>query len=142
MSEFNVREFRSIFLDDMLGRGMSREVYAMRGDDSVVVKIETETRQFQNVEEWACWQWVDGTPMARWFAPCVSISGAGTILMQRRVTPMRPGERPDKLPAFLCDLKPENFGVYQGKVVCCDYGTVLCAIRTSSKRMVRAKWRS
>jgi hypothetical protein len=113
----------------------------MRGDESVVVKIESGSRSFQNVEEWLAWTWVKGTAMAKWFAPCISVSAAGSILIQQRVTPMRKGERPGKLPAFLCDLKPENFGMYQGRIVCCDYGTVLSSIRTASKRMVVAKWR-
>lgn len=140
-SSFFEKEARSIFLGDMIGSGQSREVYVLHGDERVVVKIEQGARQFQNVEEWALWNWVRETPMARWFAPCVSISSAGSILIQKRVTPMRENERPKLLPSFLCDLKPENFGMYRGAIVCCDYGTALSSIRKTSKRMVKPKWR-
>lgn len=139
---FMEREFRSIICGDLIGRGAARSTYLFRGDESVVIKIETRGGSFQNVSEWELWGWVDKTPMARWFAPCVDISSSGAILTQRRVTPLREGERPAKLPAYLCDLKTENFGMYQGRVVCCDYGTVFSAIRSASARMVRAKWRS
>lgn len=140
-SSFFENEARSLFLGDFLGRGSTREVYAIHSDDSSVIKIETGSRAFQNVEEWSCWTWLKHLPISDWFAPCISISAAGSMLIQRRVYPMRPGERPVKVPAFLCDLKPENFGMLDGRPVCCDYGTVLSAIRQSHKHLVKADWR-
>lgn len=135
-------EFRSMFLGDLLGEGMSRKVYVIRGVDNAVIKIEDRSRYFQNIAEWEIWGWVKDTKMERWFAPCIDISNSGAILTQRRVFPMREKEKPTALPAYLCDLKSENFGVLDGRVVCCDYGTMLSAVRTMSGKMKKADWRA
>jgi hypothetical protein len=141
MTEFLYNEARSILLGNRLGEGMSREVFELRTNPAYVIKIETRGQSFQNAAEWETWNWVNGGPLAKWFAPCEFISSCGVLLIQRKVAPLRDSELPARVPAFLCDLKIENFGLLNGKFVCCDYGTVPSAIRLVAKRMHRAKWR-
>lgn len=142
MSEFLYGELQSVVCGDLLGEGSARKVYVCKLNSDHVVKVETRGGSFQNVSEWETWSWVQGSQMARWFAPCEFISNCGSILIQKRVEPIRLNERPPMLPAFLCDLKRENFGILGGKIVCCDYGTVPSAIRNASRRMVRVEWRT
>lgn len=141
LTDFLYREATSILCGDFLGEGSARKVYALRTNPEYVVKVEERGGSFQNVAEWDIWSWVKAGPMQKWFAPCEMISTCGVILVQRKVDSMRLSDRPLRLPQFLCDLKPENFGVFEGRIVCCDYGTVGSAIRTVPRNMVRAEWR-
>lgn len=144
MSEFFYNEMRSVVLGDMLGQGVGRQVYLCKLNQDYVVKVEEKGRSFQNVSEWDAWDWVShgGAPdMAQWLAPCEFISNSGSMLIQRRVEPIRQCELPAKVPAFLGDLKLENFGMLNGRVVCCDYGTIGVALRRTDKRLVKAVWR-
>lgn len=152
-------ELEHLFIGRKLGEGTARKVYALKdpwswtthnetgapiNDDrnpSFVVKFEkTERGAFQNAQEWAVWKWVRGTTMEKWFAPCEAISPCGMYLIQRRVEPLRANELPKKLPAFLQDIQQENFGRLGEKIVCCDYGTNVAAIRSSNKRLVKVDW--
>lgn len=141
MSKFQEREYKSVLCADLIGKGSAREVYHLKTNADFVVKIETRIRSFQNIAEWEIWSFVQGGPLEKWFAPCQFISNAGTVLIQRKVTPLRECELPKKLPALLGDLKIENFGLLNGRFVCCDYGTGVHAIRTASRRMIKADWR-
>ena len=142
MSKFRYRELRSVALGDLLGEGLSRKVYVCKLNSHYVVKIEAGGGSFQNIAEWDTWSWLSTEPaMARWLAPCEFISTCGMMLIQRRVEPIRRGELPKKLPAFLTDIKLDNFGMLHGKVVCCDYGTIGASVRRAPKRMVKAVWR-
>lgn len=143
------KELKSLFLGKKIGEGMSRKVYQytdpLTGSfDRAVVKYEGRfvDGHFQNVAEWEIWTWVRGTPMQKWFAPCYAISPCGLYLVQARVDPLRSKEWPKRLPSFLTDLKPENFGMFEGRVVACDYGTGVSAIRSSGARMVPCNWRT
>ena len=42
-----------------------------------------------------------------------------------RTQPMRPGEEPEKMPAWLTDHKRANYGRLGKRIVCHDYGTNL-----------------
>lgn len=140
MSKHYYRELKAVVCGSLIGEGVARSVYECRHDPKYVVKIETVSRSFQNVSEWEAWEWLRGTKRGNWLAPCLSISPNGLILLQRRVTPMRDSERPKKIPAFLTDIKTDNFGWLDGRVVCIDYGTILSNIRHASERMVKANW--
>ena len=130
-----------LVVGERIGGGISREVYEFRPNNDLIIKFDTNSRSFQNVSEWETWGWVRGTRMARWFAPCVQISPCGTVLLQRRCEPLQKKQIPRKLPAFLCDFKPENFGLLEGKVVCLDYGTAWSCIRSVPKQLVKVDWR-
>lgn len=141
MTKLRYREAKWMLCGDLIGRGSARETYHCRANSSYVIKIETKGGSFQNVAEWDTWSWLNGGPMAKWLAPCEYISPCGLILMQRKVEPVRCGELPKRLPEFLCDLKPENFGMMDGRFVCCDYGNVGSALRRTSTKMTKAEWR-
>lgn len=137
------RESMFLLLDDTerLGYGSGREVYACRVRPELVVKLEAERYSFQNIREWEVWQSIQYTPWAKWFAPCESISPNGSALLQRRTTPVPEGRLPDRVPVFLTDLKPDNFGMFEGRVVCHDYGNHLMLENGMTNRMKKAQWR-
>lgn len=124
----------------LLGEGIHRKVFACRLDESLVVKVENdeEYRSFANVFEWQ--NWTDhqfNQSVAKWLAPCTMISPCGLVLIQKRVQPLRESERPEKLPAFLTDVKDANFGLFEGRVVASDYSTI---IANASTRLRKAEW--
>ena len=130
-------DFIRTFLGDRLGFGVARQVYALHGQTALVAKIETTAQSFQNITEWQLWHEVQFTPWARWFAPCRRISPCGIVLIQERTRPLPPGELPKELPDFFTDLKPENFGLIDGQVVCHDYALHLASSNGLSKARVR-----
>lgn len=125
-----------------LGSGAAREVFSFRVDPAYVVKFET-TKTFQNMLEWETWTWVRGTKAEKWFAPCAWISDMGSVLIQKRVRPMGEKEYPIRMPEWLADFKPNNYGWYNGRIVCCDYGTnqLIRAGLAGPTKMQKIEWR-
>ena len=115
MSNHIHEEGFNLLCGELLGRGMSRQVFACHLRDDLVVKTESGHGNFQNVIEWETWQRVRDTPFAVHFAPCHSISPCGAVLIQSRTRPAGLGEFPRLMPAFLCDFKRTNYGVIAGK---------------------------
>lgn len=114
-------DFISIFLGSLIDTGLSRTVYGCRMDNSLVIKIEQDDYYKQNVAEWLIWDHVaHNEKYSRWFAPCEWLSPNGRVLLQKRTFPIE--TLPKRLPPYLGDQKPENFGLYKGRVVCHDYG--------------------
>jgi hypothetical protein len=132
------RETFWMLVDERLGGGMSRSVWSSKVLPDMVVKVEDAAEHFQNVVEWETWQRVKGTAYERWFAPCEAISPCGAVLLMARTKPA--ARYPDKMPAFLCDFKRTNYGVYKGRVVCHDYGTNMLFENGMTKRMWKANW--
>lgn len=123
-----------------LGEGCYRKVYAL--DDARVLKVEEQGRSFSNVHEWTIWNDVQGTKWERWFAPCLDMDAFGTALIQARTTPLTDRQwcAFKQIPDFLSDLKPDNFGMLKGRVVCHDYGNHGCFRRAFTKgRLVERK---
>jgi len=135
--------FNSLLTGGWLGAGIHRTVYTCPLRDDLVIKVETVNdgaqRNFANVREWEFWnEHQDCEKIARWLAPCIMISYDGRLLAQKRVAPLAYDEKmPDKLPAFLTDLKRSNFGKLNGKLVCTDYGFT---IPSPSVRLKKAHW--
>lgn len=121
-----------------LGAGVYREVYECLLLEDCVVKVESGSRNFSNQLEWEIWHEVKDTPFEKWFAPCVSISPNGSVLVQKRTS--RPLAFPDKVPAFFTDLKQENYGWFNGHLVAHDYGNNLLFQTGLTKRMKKARW--
>ncbi|MDO8742028.1 MAG: hypothetical protein Q7J45_00625 [bacterium] len=145
MSEHIHKEAFNLLCGELIGHGMSRQVFACLLRDDLVVKTESDSRRFQNVVEWETWQRVKDTPMAIHFAPCHSISPCGSVLVMSRTRPAGLDEFPKLMPAFLCDFKRTNYGVIAGKkgattFVCHDYGTSLLFENGMTKRQRRAHW--
>ncbi|MEX2126942.1 MAG: hypothetical protein WD871_01695 [Xanthobacteraceae bacterium] len=107
-----------------LSFGISREVFAYKLDERLVIKFERGAYAFQNVVEWETWERVEDSPaLKRWLAPCTAISPCGRVLVQRRTWPVPPHVKmPKRVPALLADLKRDNWGYLDGRIVCHDYG--------------------
>lgn len=126
-----------------LGEGIHREVFECHIAPQYVVKVERDLdhRSFSNVHEWQFWlDNKDNPGVAKWLAPCYFMSPDGRILLQHRVRPAHSSdELPTQLPAFLNDLKPQNFGWLDGNFVCVDYAG---HIDNPSKRLKKVNWRT
>lgn len=108
-----------------LGEGIARTVYSCKMRSDLVIKIETRGQSFQNVMEWELWGEIEHHKMlARWFAPCEFMSPCGTVLAMRRTEPVPMARLPKSMPEMLTDLKPSNYGLLDGRVVCHDYGFI------------------
>lgn len=134
------RDAFNMLCGERIGEGAFRTVYECRIRDDLVVKVEaSESRHFSNVMEskfHADHQFNDR--VARWLAPIEYLSLDGRILLQKRVRPVGHGDvLPTHLPAFLTDIKRENFGWLNGELVCIDYAMT---IPNPSVRMRKAEW--
>ena len=139
MNDFIHREALGILRDDdPIGSGVARKVYNSPLFPDCVVKIENTAGSFQNVIEWNTWLNVKDTKRAKWFAPCVAISPCGGILIQKKTQPAV--KFPTRLPKFLGDTKPSNYGMYQGRFVCHDYGFDYFLKGGLSPGLVEAVW--
>lgn len=134
------RDFFQLMTGEMLGSGVGREVWTLKENPDLVVKFETGAQSFQNIMEWEVWERIQFTEHARWFAPCVRISGCGTILIQKRTERLPASRLPKQVPTFFTDLKAENWGDLNGKAVCHDYGYHLLMEKGMSKRMRKVEW--
>lgn len=147
MSDNNAtwRQSFDLLCADLIGRGMSRNVFSSKLLPDCVVKVEEDAGRFQNIIEWETWQRVKDTDHAKWFAACRWISPNGTILIMERTRPPAPREFLDKMPVFLCDFKRTNYGMAslgkgRERLVCHDYGTHLMFENGMSNRLKKADW--
>jgi hypothetical protein len=125
-----------------IGSGCYRDVYIFKPDDRFVIKIERDQSRgnFANAMEWRnyinCREW---PAMAKWLSPCEAISADGRIMLQRRVKRSVDGEGikyPLKIPSLFTDTKRANWGLLNGKFVCCDYSF----FSQCDFKMKKAKW--
>lgn len=125
----------------LIGEGIHRKVFRCRIRDDLVVKVECDEnwRYFGNVHEMKFWNDHEHQPhIVKWLAPCEYLSPDGRIMLQKRTIPLRDGDEiPDKLPSFLTDIKRENFGLIDGKIVCHDYAMTIPA---PSMRLKKVEW--
>lgn len=124
-----------------LGSGMSRKVFASRTNADQVLKLESSST-FQNVMEWEVWSIArDCKQLSKWFAPCVEISTYGQWLIQKRTHPIEKRHLPKLVPTAFTDLKAANWGWLDGRVVCHDYGTIMCRLLNErSSKLRKADW--
>lgn len=132
------KDFLDLFAGEKLGSGIARCVYECNLDETLVIKVEMRSQNFQNVLEWENWRcWGEVKDIGIWLAPCVDISPCGTVLLQKRTKPVEQAELPEMLPRFLTDTKVGNFGKYDGRIVCHDYAHI---ITTAQSRTRKAEW--
>ena len=130
----------NLLCGDLIGRGIHREVFECRIRPDLVVKVEKDAdRRFANVLEMHIWSDFHlYEPVAKWLAPCDYLSYDGRILLQRRVRPLHTNDKlPDKLPAFLSDIKRANFGTLDNRLVCVDYALAITRFVTRERAV---KW--
>lgn len=134
------KEVFRLLCEDEIGSGMSRRVWTSPFLPGRVVKTEEGSRRFQNVFEWETWNQVKDTKWARWFAPCVTISPCGGVLVMERTS--RPTEKQfvARMPVFLTDFKRENYGMLKGRLVCHDYGTNVLMQTGLNDRLKKVEW--
>jgi len=123
-----------------LGEGLHRTVFLCAFDPTLVIKVEnTDWPEHKNIAEFNNWQEnCDAPTFGKWLAPCVRISPEGRVLIQKRTEPIHHRDLPAMLPAFLTDIKQENFGWYDGRIVAHDYPRLNGPL---SKRLRKADWR-
>lgn len=105
----------------LIGEGAYRKVFECKLRPDLVVKVEdAEYRRFCNVLEMNVWNCASDA-VRKWLAPCEFLSPDGRVLLQRRCEPVDRATLPDMLPAFMMDIKAENFGRYKGRLLMTDY---------------------
>lgn len=124
-----------------LGEGTYRTVFECAIDPTRVVKHDNG-RNFSNINEWQVHSEFAGTPLEKWLAPVLWLSPRGLWLIQAKTLPIDISQMPDKIPAVFADTKVENWGLYQGRPVCHDYGNhnVYTLARKSGLALRRANW--
>ena len=127
---------------EYIGRGAYRSVYEYNLDHRYVIKVEPENTGC-NLVEYMIWEEVKGLVgslewVKDWFAPCGWISPNGKLLTMRKTKDLD-RDRPDKVPKFLWDVKPDNFGWIGNKFVCHDYGQLYNMV-SYPKGMKKIKW--
>ena len=131
-------EFFCMIAGRILGAGQFRIVYEHEHRDDLVLKFEPNSRSFQNIAEWDFWNDnKNNKRIARWLAPCEFISSCGIILAMKKTIKPQLADYPNMVPEFLADLKRNNFGLYEGRLVAHDYG--LYNVNTPLKRR-KADW--
>ena len=140
----NARTFEDAFnllCGEKIGAGIHRTVFECRIRPDLVVKVENddEWRYFANVQEMKFWSDFQHAPTwSKWLASCEYMSPDGRILLQRKATPIREvDDLPSQLPAFLTDIKRENFGWIDENLVCIDYAMV---ITNPSLKLKKVEW--
>lgn len=128
---------------EQLGSGEHRTVYAMKGTENIVIKIENKPGVFANIKEYVNFNehgHTDG--LGEFLCPVIIISETGNILLMRRSRPIKSfKELPERIIKCLIDLKIENFGWLGDQLVCHDYS--LLAIGqciTGPMPTKRARW--
>lgn len=142
MDEDTYKDSFNLLCGKKIGQGIHRQVFSCTIRPDLVVKVEDdEYRYFANILEQKFWddhQYFD--KVAKWLAPCEYLSPDGRILLQKRCDPVPSDYKmPDKLPAFLSDLKRTNFGILDGRLVCVDYAMT---IPNPSLRLRKADFRT
>ena len=126
-----------------IGSGSYRSVFEYNIDDRFVVKVEPLNTNC-NQTEYRLWEEIKGLHsdlafVPKWFAPVEWISPNGRILLMRKTSYKPSKERPTKIPEFLTDIKPDNFGWIGNNFVCHDYGQDY-GFMHFSKKMKKAEW--
>lgn len=118
-----------------IGVGAFRNVYTLQGRPDVVLKIEMGSYDFCNIREFDLWEAAIDAGQSHWLAPVLGLSPSGTCLLMARTQPVN--KLPQFIPEWLTDTKPENWGLYEGRVVCHDYGSHLALERGITKKVKR-----
>lgn len=125
---------------EKIGKGIHRTVFECKIRPDLVVKVEDDyMRYFANVMEDKFW--TDNQfykKVADWLAPIEFLSPDARILLMRRVDPLKQSDTlPDKIPSFLSDVKRDNFGWLDGRLVCVDYAWT---VPNPSVRLKKVEW--
>lgn len=131
-----------------IGSGYSRDVYEWLPDTTKVLKVAREDNLFRgvaaNIAEFELWERVrEGefyNNAKQWLAPVHLISNDGKAMLQSRTEPVRTCELPAKIPVWITDVKQNNVGWLDGKIVFHDYAMNLIPENGLSNKTVKAYW--
>lgn len=124
-----------------LGEGAYRKVFVSQANSEQVVKFEIVSGKFCNVAEWDIWENLkDHKVLGKWMAPVRYISPNGAILIQDRTFPVEASQMPEKIPRLFCDTKIQNWGWYEGRIVCHDFGNHRLHDGGNLAQLVKADW--
>lgn len=122
-------DFFDFFCGEFLGEGAFRTVYTYGLNKDWVVKIarvaDTGSGRFDNVVEWDIYQNIKcyHPHLLKYLAKPLYLSSCGRVMIMERTTPLEEKDKlPEKIPAFLADIKRDNWGKIGRRVVCHDYG--------------------
>lgn len=109
-----------------IGQGQYRSVHEFNLDKDYVVKLEPLNTSCNTVE-YMMWDEIKGLKeelawVKDWFAPVKWISPNGRVLLMKKTEEEPDKKLPKKIPSFLWDVKPDNFGWLGKNYVCHDYG--------------------
>lgn len=138
-------DFITSLCGNHIGTGCFRSVFDYNLDNKYVIKIEPQNTSC-NLVEYMIWDEVKGLCgnldwVKNWFAPVKWISPNGRILIMKKTKDYSTKKIPDKVPAFLWDVKPDNFGWIGNKFVCHDYGQFYNMIHYPTKMQKWKKWK-
>lgn len=144
LSKREGEDLMNLLCGGLLGEGLYRKVFVCRQDASMVVKYEKPNSRCCNRVEMEMWAEMQDHVLGKWLAPCVAVSPDGTWLIQMRTEPLQLAQLPDKIPRIFCDTKINNWGMYDGRIVCHDYGNnnvLFDLARRQGSKLVPAIWR-
>lgn len=118
---------------DIIGQGRTRTVYALLDKPEWCLKVGNEEALHSEFRNQGV---IEKAGLGRWIAPCEWRDGH---FMMRRTSPASRDNYPASLPAIFVDLKYENWGMLDGRLICHDYALVRETSRPAAVRSV--KWK-
>lgn len=124
---------------ELIGSGLYRDVYSIKGTNRYVLKVERDMTQsaFCNATEFR--NYIDNREwknLSQWLAPCHIINENGNVMIQSRVKHKDPKFYPKQIPNVFTDTKYTNFGWIGKRFVACDYPVFI----QTSLRMKKCSW--
>lgn len=135
-----VEEYVKNNKDQLIGTGLTRDVYRYNIQTNLVIKIEgnsVKRNSFQNVKEYLFTKELEYCEEIKYIAKTFDISENGKYIIQEYARDVTDDEWnnfiADRSPSFLTDLKRENVGVIDDRIVVRDYGSAIMTNRFKMK---------
>lgn len=126
--------------DQLIGMGLTRDVYHYSTQPNLVIKVERNNNRrnsFQNVKEYLFTKELEYCEEIKHIAKTIDISENGKYIIQEYARDVTDDEWTkfiaDVSPSFLTDLKRENVGVIDDRIVVRDYGSSIMTNRFKMK---------
>lgn len=137
---FMGQDLARFMLGDKIAEGSFRAVFEFDFIPNTVIKVAGDTEA--NTNEFNTWAAIAKTPHAKWFAPCLFLSPCGHFLVQRKVRPIKPGDKlPKTMPRAFTDFKKENYGWLGKQFVCHDYQFISPVLECGLMARIKVKWK-
>lgn len=134
LSDIDSSDLFSLVCGKEIGRGQYRVVYESHLFPDCVVKYDCGPR-YCNAIEYQIWQDLHDSKLSKWLAPVVWCSPRSSWLIMKRTEPIK--QMPKKVPDVFCDTKADNWGMYQGRPVCHDYGNHRMFVKAASSSKLK-----